>query len=86
VPLSVSVEMLDEAAGGLRPLSIPLASGDWQQTFPPLEAGRALRLPFVLRLQDIEPGTRYSLIRVVSDMGTLTTIPITAARDDLPAR
>lgn len=86
VPLSVSVEMLDEIDGGLRALSIPLASGDWQQDFPPLEAGCALRLPFVLRLQDIESGTRYSLIRVVSDMGTITTIPITATRDDFLTR
>ena len=86
VPLSVAVEALDAADGGLRPLSVNLPAGDWRQELPPLEAGRAIRLPFALRLQDIAPGTRHSLIRVVSDMGTLATIPVTATRDDLTTR
>lgn len=83
IPLSAPVRALDEAAGGLRTLSVHFDGGYFKQDFPPLEAGEAIRLPLALRLQDAGPGERYSLLKVTTDMGTVAYIPVTAARDDL---
>lgn len=82
VPLSVPIRALDEAAGGLRTLSVHFDAGYFKQDFPPLEAGEAVRLPLALRLQDAGPGERYSLLKVTTDMGTVTYVPVTASRDD----
>ncbi len=81
IPLSSPVESLDEAAGGgLQELYVHLAAEGWRQQFPPLEAGKALRFPLALRAREMEPGTRESLLKVVSDMGTIDWIPLTATR------
>lgn len=80
IPLSSPVQAVNEAAGGRQELFVHFAAGGWQQPFPPLEAGKALRFPLTLRARDMEPGTRESLLKVVSDMGTIDWIPLTATR------
>lgn len=82
IPLSTPVRALDEAAGGLRTVSVHFEAGYFKQDFPPLEAGAAIRLPLALRLQDAGPGERYSLLKITTDMGTVTYLPVTASRDD----
>ena len=85
IPISVPVEVLDEEAGGLRStVHVHYDTGSFEQSFPSLEAGQAIRLPLSLRLQDAGPGERHSLLKVVTDMGTITYLPVTANRDDLP--
>ena len=83
IPLSTPVQALDEAAGGLQTLSVHFDADHFTQDFPALDAGRAFRLPLALRLQDAGAGERYSLLKVVTDIGTVTYIPVTASRDDL---
>jgi hypothetical protein len=82
IPLSTPVSAMDEAAGGLRTLSVHFDAGHFQQQFPPLEAGQAIRLPLELRLQDAGPGVRSSVLKVLTDLGTVTYIRVTATRDD----
>ena len=84
VPISVDIEVLDEAAGGMRALSLHLPAGDWEQPLPALKAGQAIRIPLKLRSQDVTPGERRSLITVLTDLGTKTLVPVTATRDDNP--
>jgi len=83
IPISTPVQTLDEESGGLQTLSVHFESGYFRQEFPPLEAGQAIRLPLALRLQDAGPGVRHSLLKVTTDLGTVTYIPVTASRDDL---
>lgn len=83
VPVSTPVQVMDEAAGGLRTLSVHFDEEHFVQQFPALEAGRAVRLPLALRVQDAGPGLRHSLLKVATDLGTITYIPVTASRDDL---
>jgi len=83
IPISTPVTVLDEAADGLQSLSVHFEAGYFRQDFPPLEAGRAIRLPLALRLQDAGTGERYSLLKVTTELGTITYIPVTASRDDL---
>jgi hypothetical protein len=81
IPLNVPVQAFDEEAKVLRTLHIDLGSGNWTKELPVLEAGAAIRLPFNLRLQDMEPGTRHSLLKVRTDSGTIHTIPVHASRE-----
>jgi len=83
VPMSTPVMAMDEAAGGLRTISVHFDSVHFEQSFPPLEAGGAMRLPLMLRLQDAAEGESYALLKVSTDLGTTTYIPVTASRDDL---
>ena len=83
IPISVPVYTADDVVGALHELSVHLEGGYFKQQFPPLEAGKGIRLPLALRLRDAGPGERYSLLRVVTDMGTVTYVSITASRDDL---
>lgn len=83
IPISTPVRTLNEESGGLETLSVHFDAAHFQQNFPPLEAGEAIRLPLALRLQDAGPGERHSLLKVTTDMGTVTYIPVTASRDDL---
>lgn len=83
IPLSAPVLAMDETDGRSQTLSVHFAAGYFKQDFPPLEAGQAIRLPLVLRAQDAGPGERYSLLKVTTDVGTVTYIPVTASRDDL---
>jgi hypothetical protein len=85
IPMSVPVDVLEEDSGGQRStLHVHFDAGFFEQQFPPLEAGKAIRLPLSLRLQDAGPGERHSLLKVVTDMGTITYLPVTANREDLP--
>ena len=82
VPLSVPVLAFDTDVNKLGTLQVDLGSGSWVQNLPSLEAGAALCLPFQLRLQDMTTGTRHSLLKVHTDLGTVSYIAITASRDD----
>lgn len=83
IPLSTPVLAVDETDGRSQTLNVHFAEGHFKQDFPPLEAGQAIRLPLVLRAQDAGPGERHSLLKVTTDLGTVTYVPVTAARDDL---
>ncbi len=82
VPLSTPVQTMDEAAGGLRTLTVNFDGAHFQQQFPALEAGAAIRLPLELRSQDAGVGIRFSLLKVVTDLGTISYLPVTTSRDD----
>jgi len=83
VPISTPVVASDDEAGGLRTVSVHFDAAHFEQDFPALEAGDAMRLPLMLRLQDAGEGERYSLLKVTTDLGTTTYIPVTATRGDL---
>jgi len=82
VPLLVPVLAFDPDVNKLGTLLVELGAGDWTQNLPPLEASAARRIPFQLRLQDMATGVRHSLLKVHTDLGTVTYISITASRDD----
>ena len=84
IPISAPVQVINEAAGGLQTLTMHFPAGNWQQDFPPLEAGQSIRFPLTLRARDMDPGERSGLLRVVSDVGTVQYIPVAATREDHP--
>ncbi len=82
IPMSVPVRTFDPEINALRTAYVNLGDGAWSQTFPTFEAGKALRLPLQLRLREMEPGTRHSLLALRTDLGTVTYVSVTATRDD----
>lgn len=83
VSLAVPVRAVDEQAGAFRTVTVTFGAGPWVQPFPALEAGKGLRIPLELRLQDAQAGLRCSILKITSDMGTCDYIGVTATRDDL---
>lgn len=83
IPISTPLRVLDEDTGDLATRSVHFDAGYFKQDFPALEAGQAISWPLALRLQDAGPGERYSLLKVTTELGTITYIPVTASRDDL---
>jgi len=58
------------------PLDFP--DGAWTQEFPPLEAGAGVSLPFALRIKEMAKGTYSGLLKVTTDLGTETWLPVQA--------
>jgi len=83
IPISTPMRVLDQETGEMATRSVHFDAGYFRQEFPALEAGMAISWPLSLRLQDAGPGERYSLLKVTTEMGTITYIPVTASRDDL---
>ncbi len=79
VPLSVPLQGVSDAEG-IKTLYVHLEATGWTQSFPPIEAGQARRFPLMLRADQMALGTRTSLLKVTSDMGTVRLIPLTATR------
>lgn len=82
VPLS----LLIRAVGGdtpIRDVSVPRPDGAWVQALPPLEAGSSLRVPMEARTEDMTRPRQVSLLKISTDLGTETWLPVVALRQDL---
>jgi hypothetical protein len=62
------------------PVNFP--DGAWTQTFPAFEPGAGLTLPMVLRMRDVQPGSYSGLLKVTTDLGTETWLPVRATREE----
>jgi hypothetical protein len=82
IPLSTPVRVQEEEFGRIDTLYIHYETDAFVHALPAVEAGQAIRLPFVLRMQDAGPGERFSLLKVTTDLGTVSYVPVTALRDD----
>jgi hypothetical protein len=83
VPLSIVIQMVGDPAASVRSVAAPQPDGPWEQPLPPLEAGQSVRVPLELRLQDMRAATQSSLLKISTDMGTETWIPVIGVRKDL---
>jgi hypothetical protein len=61
------------------PVDFP--DGAWRQDFPAFAAGGGLTLPLVLRVSDLPPGEHSGLLKVTTDLGTETWLPVRASRE-----
>ncbi len=81
IPMAIEVRTYDADLPGFRDVTVLLNRGAWLQSLPTLEAGKGLRLPLKLQSAWADPGVRHSLLRVRTDLGTVTYVPVTAIRD-----
>jgi len=84
VPLAFDVLALegDEDEGASR-VSLPLSDGSWSIALPVLEADSRIGLRFRARREAMTLPFHASLLRITTDLGTVSWVPVAAARDDL---
>lgn len=91
-PVAVTINHVPGASGGLglamvmravgdttalvRTVSAAKPLGDWMQALPPLEPGAYVRIPMELRQDGAGGEGAWSLLRVVTDLGTETWVPV----------
>jgi hypothetical protein len=83
VPLSVVIQAVDNLASVLHRVAAAKPAGPWVQPLPVLEAGEALRLPLEARREELRRARQTSLIKISTDLGTETWLPVVAVREDL---
>jgi hypothetical protein len=82
VPMSALVSTFKNnviGQAGNAPVDFP--AGAWSQVFPEYEAGTGVTLPLALRPQGLAKGTHTSLLKVTTDLGSVTYVPVTALKE-----
>jgi hypothetical protein len=82
LPLAAVVSVLCSNALGKVDAPINFPAGAWMQTFPAFEPGEGMTLPIVLRMRDVQPGSYSGLLKVTTDLGTETWLPVRATREE----
>jgi len=82
LPLAAVVSVLCSNALGKVDAPVNFPDGGWTQTFPAFEPGAGLTLPMVLRMRDVQPGSYSGLLKVTTDLGTETWLPVRATREE----
>lgn len=83
VPLAIAVQAIGDPAAPVKSVAVPKPDGAWTQLLPPLEAGVAVKVPLQARTADMQSAVQGSLLKVSTDMGTETWIPVFGLREDL---
>lgn len=82
VPMSALVTTYkDNAVGKAGNAPVDFPAGAWSQVFPEYEAGTGVTLPLALRPQGLAKGTYTSLLKVTTDLGSVTYVPVTALKE-----
>ena len=84
IPMSAVIKVVAPNATGLQgivevPIDFP--GGAWTQAFPEYLPGDGVALPLALRLKDMLPGKYSGLLKVRTDLGTETWIPVHATKE-----
>ena len=82
VPMSALVTVYkDNVVGQAGNAPVDFPAGAWSQVFPEYEAGTGVTLPLALRPQGLAKGTYTSLLKVTTDLGSVTYVPVTASKE-----
>ena len=82
VPMAALVTMYkDNVVGNAGNAPVGFPAGAWSQVFPEYEAGTGVTLPLALRPQSLAKGTYTSLLKVTTDLGSVTYVPVTAVKE-----
>lgn len=81
LPLAAVVKVAVSNHVGLAEAPVDFPDGAWTQAFPEYDAGKGVTLPFALRVKDIQPGQHTGLLKVTTDLGTETWVPVRASRE-----
>jgi hypothetical protein len=71
----------DRVVGQAGTAAVDFPAGAWSQAFPVYEAGAGVTLPLSLRPGGLAAGTYHSLLKVTTDIGSVTYVPVTAVNE-----
>lgn len=83
VPLSLMVRVLGEPSAHIKMVGASKPAGTWIQQLPPIEAGKAIALPFTARRKEMAKEAHQSLLKITTDLGTEAWVPVSGYRSDL---
>lgn len=83
LPLSIIVRSYGNPAAPVQTVEARRPAGAWEQALPPLEIGAALAIPLECRSAELLRPRQGSLLKITTDLGTETWIPLSGFRDDL---
>ena len=83
VPLSINVRVLGDPENAVKSAAAEKPATSWQQEMPPMEAGGRLGIPFTARTAEMTAPEQVSLLKITTDMGTETWVPVLGRRPDL---
>lgn len=82
VPLSIIVRAVGDPADPIRQVGARKPAGAWQQNLPTLEISSAMAIPFECRRSEMIDTSQGSILKITTDMGTETWVPVAGFRDD----
>jgi hypothetical protein len=83
VPLAIVVQVTRDPRQPIKHVPVAKPEGSWTQALPPLEAGHAVRIPLSARREAMRSFAQVSLLKIATDLGTETWVPVIAIREDL---
>ena len=83
VPLSILVRRYGNPAAPVEPVAVAMPNGAWRQPMPPLEANASIAVPMECRAAAMSRPVQASLLKITTDIGTETWVPVMSFRDDL---
>ena len=83
VPLSVLVRIIGNPEAPVKAMGVPMPAGGWQQPMPPLEVAASIAIPFECRAAEMGLPKLGSLLKITTDLGTVTWVPVVGYRADL---
>jgi len=78
LPMAAVIRTAVPDTAGLVEMPIDFPAGAWTQAFPALEAGDGVTLPLALRIKELQRGSYTGLLKVTTDLGTETWVPVRA--------
>ncbi len=82
-PLSFLIRILGDPADPVTQSAVRMPAGAWQQALPPIETGAAFALPLECRRLEMSQPDQSSLLKITTDIGTVSWVSVHAYRDDL---
>ena len=83
LPLSILIKTYGDPNAPVKTVPVNMAAAAWQQAVPTLEIAGALEIPFQCRTGELLRPLQGSLLKITTDLGTETWVPVSGRRDDL---
>jgi hypothetical protein len=83
LPLSIVITAFGDPVNPVKSVAVEKPAGAWTQELPALEAGKSMALPFEARLGEMTAPVQGTLLKITTDMGTETWVPVYGVRTDL---
>ena len=83
LPVSILMTAFGDVNNPVKTVAVEKPASPWTQPIPTLEAGAAIAVPLKARTTEMTQASQVGLLKVTTDMGTETWIPMYGTRQDL---
>ena len=80
-PIDIAVRVIDDPYDSIKTEALKLESGGWAHDLKTLEAGQAIKVPFLRRVDEMLNNQHKSLLEFKTDLGTNHWIRVTTVRE-----